>query len=380
MKRKFLTILLMLSCIGLGRGDIIKLKNGKTIEGQLLKVTNKYLIVEIQSQDVIEIKNIFVKCEDVENVIDENGKTLFENNRRKAKLASYYTDQLYNLFNSTNRLRPVFKSMPDTVYLKDGKKSIVKIIGVDKGRLVFRKVINSGRVNSNKYYAPIEKIDRINDQKIKGDDFIITKEAERKLVHYPHFAFELGGVGILTQFDDVEKLFQGFYDYGELPLTSDKIENVYGGVKLSFLIHATRRIIFGASGYTNYKRNNRVIKILQFEGRYLVPMRNFRPYIGVGYAWQSVKIVDKADIHISQYAILRSIKFKDHSGGIAINFGVDIGAPTGFGLYINACYLPLSEKNPEVQVQSGDLNIPQNLAQPIDLSTILFSAGLRFNY
>ena len=86
MKKIHFTILVIILLVGLAGADTIKLKNGDVINGQLLRITSEFLIVEVRSTDVIEIKNISIKREDVENVIDENGKTLFENNRRRAHL------------------------------------------------------------------------------------------------------------------------------------------------------------------------------------------------------------------------------------------------------------------------------------------------------
>ena len=261
MKKIHFTILVIILLVGLAGADTIKLKNGDVINGQLLRITSEFLIVEVRSTDVIEIKNISIKREDVENVIDENGKTLFENNRRRAHLASYYTGQQHNVLNSDNQFSLRFNDLPDTIYLKDGKKSIANIVGVDKDRLVLQKVTNLERERSVKYYMSLDRVDRINGQKIKSNDFVETKEAVKKISHYPHLVFELGGTEMLTHFNDVQQLFQNYYDYGELSFTANGVKSAYAGIKLSLLIQPSRRIALGISGYTGFDRKDRNIKI-----------------------------------------------------------------------------------------------------------------------
>lgn len=330
--------------------DTIHLKDGKTINGQLLKVSEKMVIIETIKKG--KIINISINRENINRITDDSKKILYENSKLNvSNLGSYYNRN--DLFLNQNKV--------DTLILTDGSSVLGEIIDISDTKLQLRiKYPQSEK--SFLRIIPFTQISEINElplSNVQRDK--LTMKIERANV-YPKLAFELGGSFAFTNLGKLKNMIDQYLiaQSQESGIHIDGIVGKYGLVQLSFIIKFSTKIGLGVTGHFDFTPEENAFRIMFSEFKYYFPWRSLSPWVGLGYASQSIRIADTIYGHDATYS------WACKSNGPSFAIGIETANETDTGFYTNIRYLLFPTK--------------RTLNKELDLSVILISVGIITNF
>jgi len=362
-----LLILLILSSFTILSADTITLSDGETMEGQLLKVTDQALIFEVL-YDSTRVHTISIDRHQVISVIDESQEILYKDGHQQEDPEDYY-QKVY---------MPIFfkRSDVDTIVFKNGDQIMGDITYI-KGRHVSYK--RSDRPSHYVFSTTVEKIESINGQDIQSD----TKFSDpyypppiKKVYYYPHPSIEFGLTLVqhhLNQYHGIyEQLAENLEDF-DLEGLRD-INNPLIALNLGFDLKFSRYICLSFLGNfmlnfgnnKDYHEDVEHFRLFLTELRYTFPNQSLSPWLGAGYALQSITL-------INNYSGL-DIKYKSQSNTLTFAAGIILKINSQFEGNFSLRYLPFGDKNiswvNQTSIQSES---------KINLSNIMFSASLNIN-
>ena len=368
MKYVFLLILSTTALLTILSADTITLHNGETIEGQLLKVSNQALIIEVL-YDVKRVVTISLDHEQVISVVDESQEILYKDGIQQEEDLEDYYQKIY-LPTSTNITKK------DTIVFKNGDQIVGNIISIRGSYITFKR---SDKPSHLVYSSTVEKIDTINVEKVQSNltfNDPYSSPPKSREFSYPHPAIEFGLSIIqnnLNQYHGIyEELAENIegIDRGSLRDINNPLIALNLGFDLKFSQYISVSFIgnfmlnFGDN--RDYHEDTESFRLFLGELRYTFPLKSISPWIGVGYAYQSITL-------INSYSGV-DIKYKSQSNTVTFGAGIILGLQSQFGGIFSLRYLPFGDKDLRIESQS-DIQTKTK----IDLSNIMLSASLIVN-
>jgi len=348
--------------------DTIILNNGETIDGQTLKVTETTVIIEVQTEKEFATSTLSVSREEVKTIIDESQLKLFDDNRLRVKdLSDYYS--------AANPYKQVHTSGSDTLVTEDGQV----IIGNIKSITVSHVTFSRGNDSSKLYTILIDKIVAINDQDLNAIRNKIrenTPPPAQKVYSYPRMGIEIGLSAVFNQLTGYQNTFDDLAQ--DLDLNSYQrphaIDNPIFTVNLGFLIRISRQVSLAARSHftlgfgdnEDFSEDSEKFRLFFAEVQYLYPLKSFSPWIGAGFAFQSVTIINRYNNV--------DAKYKSQATSISLAAGFDLDVNTQLNFVFALRYLPFGEKG--INIESTGVTTD---GYRIDLSNLMISAGFVVN-
>ena len=295
MKYFFHVILIITASFTLLSADTITLSNGEIMEGQLLKVSGQALIIEILS-DSSQVKTISLDHDQVISVVDESQEILYRNRiLQEEDLEDYYKKKyLAKSFLTTKK---------DTIVFNNGKLIVGNITSISGNYITFMR---EDRPSHYVFTALVEKIYSINGMKVQSELKSIdpySSPPKTRVFYYPHPAIEFG----LSIIQNNLNQYHGIY--GELAediegidgRSSENVNNPLIAINLgfdfifsqSFSVSFIGNFMLNFGDNQDYHENTESFRLFLGELRYTFPYKSISPWIGVGYAMQSITIINK---------------------------------------------------------------------------------------
>lgn len=192
-----------------------------------------------------------------------------------------------------------------------------------------------------------------------------------RLPSFPQLVFELGYNGSITHLDDLEKITREFLVRQgiEEPVYLSNVPSTYSGIQIGLYLRITRNFSIGGTGHINrYDQGH--FRIFFGELRYRKELEFVSPWIGVGYASQSIEVNQTPGPNVNWMV---------SSDGPLFSLGIDFGRQVGWGFYTAVRYLPFSKKITVLSSYPG-LQLTDYRLAKIDLSVVMVSLGTRFNF
>jgi hypothetical protein len=348
--------------------DTITQSNGRTIEGQTLKVSETSIIIEVQTDKEYVISTRSIPREEVKNIIDENNMILFEDNRLLVKdLSDYYS--------MPNPYKQVQTKGSDTLVTEDGQVIIGNINNITTSHITYAHEHDQSKL----YMIFTDKIASINGQdmnKIRNEIKQNTPPPAEKVFSYPLIGIEMGLTGIFNQLNQYQNTFDDLsqkLDFsGYQP--PHMIDNPIFTVNLGIMVKINRHISLSARSHftlgfgdnEDYSEDSESFRLFLADVQYLYPLNSFSPWIGLGFAFQSITIINRYN--------RIDVKFKSQENTILYEAGFDFEINTQLNFVFALRYLPFGEK--EITIQTSEQITG---GYRIDLSNLMISAGFVIN-
>ena len=359
-----LFILFILTSVAVLCADTITLSSGETLEGQLLRVANKALIFEV-IHDSSRVITISIDRESVISVIDESQDVLYSNGLLREDPEDYYQKVYLPIFyRSTQK---------DTIIFKNGKKVIGDIIYTKGSYILYKRSFSP---TSETFSIKAEQIYSINGMIIQSDVILsdpYNAPPINKVFHYPHTTVEFGVTVIKHHLNEYQSIVDDLVENNEninqkaLRKINDPLIALNLGFDFKF--SPSMGITFIGNFMLNYSDNEDYLhdvesyRLFLGEINYTYPLKSFSPWIGLGYALQSITLINR-------YSGV-DIKYKSQSKSYSAALGVILRATDRFGGIFSIRYLPFGTQ---------DIIMPDNVefqSQPsINLTNILFSGSV----
>ena len=318
--------------------DEITLNDGTVLQGELLKVSRKGMIVEFISPRDSSFYNKTLPRNEVVKIIDQSGTILYDEKRLKVgnlHLHNYYFQHV----------RPVHL---DTIKFYDGEEIVARVINMTQDHLWYQ--------TSMSYPHPVsialEDISEINNQ---------TKETYRwqwigysgdRLFEYPHVVVEIGYASVNTHLTALRETIGATF-----------AEDAYSALHLGLLVAINPYISAGLLGHFLFhfgtgesdEDDSDAYRLGLVEIRFGWPHKNIKPWIAISGASQSIILFPNS-----------SFKWKSQSWGLGYGAGLEYHITDFVHIFGAVRYIPISEKN----ITPGTQN-------KIDLSNTVLSFGMQ---
>jgi hypothetical protein len=377
--KTFLYVFLLL--INSVLADLIELKNGTSFKGQLVKISEKYLILERLSEKYLIPYNDSIEREEVVKVIDDSGQPLFENNEQIVKnLKKYYRKIELN----QNTLPDTLPwAAADTVILNTGIMHFGKIFEETNIYLELQLYKeNQNGVLEKLRYTHINKrtVKEIHHAKGETKSIIGKKIPVPSKEKYPIFSICLGAGYFLSNFGEISDILSKMYKSNptldSLNLRTENISDIYSRFQFSLLISLSSKLLIGFTGHSNGGTGP---NLFVGEIRYYFLKKVFSPWLSAGYSVESVKLIQRQGIYLEEYWLLESLEIYAKKSTPYLGIGVDLATKSFIGFYANLRYLPFPKTDVIIFQGHDKLPLPPKLPGQLNMSTFLFSAGLIIN-
>jgi len=359
-----LFILIILASFAILSADTITLTTGETLEGQLLRAAHKALIFEV-IHDSSRVITISIDREKVISVIDESQDVLYSNGLLREDPEDYYQKVYLPIFYRSTQ--------EDTIVLKNGKKIIADILYTKGPHILYKRLDRSA---SETFSIRAEEIHSINGRIIQSD--VIPGDPYHappinKIFDYPHTTIEFGVSVIQHNLNEYQGIVDDLVENNEninrkpFQKISDPLIALNLGFDLKF--SPSIGITFIGNFMLNYSDNKDYIEDVESyrlflgELNYTYPLTSFSPWIGIGYALQSITLINR-------YSGV-DIKYKSQSKSYSVAVGVVLRATDRFGGIFSIRYLPFGSKNVKIP------NDVEFQSQPsINLTNLVISGSM----
>jgi hypothetical protein len=358
--------------------DTIYLKENKIIYGQLIKVTYKYIIVEVVSNTTGKVNNISLQKNEVIRIDDESGRTIYSDGIVRYPIRSHYNNR-----DGKIKYLPV-----DRIFLKKGQIFLGEILSNRDSKILIKNY------DPNKTFIRIKidstELDHIekNAGYVAMHDPFLRSPLLKRVSQYPDINIGFGFGYVQTKYDEIEDRIQYFYDTNDslksIGLNADKIKSTFIGLQIHFGIRFTDYLAIGFHGFQSLGDDDHLINFVSGQIKYTYNLDRLHPWISVGYAFQSSKITQDVDQIISEYGYnrftLRKIEWKASDNGPLIGIGLEVGEETGIGVQVSAEYMPFSKKITKITDDRYDFPFESSFNKKVDLSLIVVSFGINYKY
>jgi hypothetical protein len=343
------------------------MKNGDKTTGQLLKLSQNAIIVEVITENK-KVSTVSFERKLVQSVVDESGTLLYANNRlHVTNLERYYQ----KMFVRQNPKR----AKVDTLVFKSGYRAEVHLLGRTVDEISYRKKDDPKttvrRAKVSKIDTLLENINDLNDKPVHQ----YYSEPISRNFSYPSLELQIGIALIQHSLNDHQDVTaQLAEESGNLNMIGPrKIGNPFISVEFGLGPKFTPNIIatlvanfvFNSGNNKDHKEESEFYRLFFAELRYaILPEYNFCPWLGVGYAMQSITI-------INNYGRV-DLNFKAKSKTISLAGGLIISPESSLSGLIAIRYLPFGEKEIENIIPSSETKIKNK----IDFSSLMISTSL----
>ena len=192
---------------------------------------------------------------------------------------------------------------------------------------------------------------------------------------YPRVGIEIGISAVVNQLNHYQSIFNDLSE--ELDLSGYQsphtINNPAFAVNLGFIIKISRQVsLAGTSLFTigfgdneDYYEDVESFRLFFAELHYLYPLESLSPWIGIGYAFQSLTIINK-------YSGVDA-KLKSQANSIFFAAGLDVDINKKINFVFALRYFPFGEK--EIHISRGEIKA----RDAINLSNLMISSGIVIN-
>lgn len=342
------------------KADIITLKDGKKLQGQLLRVTQTKVIYEVN--DLYKgVYAITIERENVESVMDESKKYLYHNGKQSvANFKDYHTVSYPNIDISTK------KTNNDTIKLINGKEIICKIAKLRNGYISYKL---RDDLLQNIHFS---KISSINNKQLF--DHIVPPVGSKK--PYPNAILKGGYIFVFHKLSQFNKIIE--YVAQEIPGFRNVTLEFTNPVKTfntEFQIEFNPNMAAGISAYS-MDEDLFGIDFFSLEYMYQFPYEYFSPWLGIGYAFQAVEIRYKQSISGQDY-IGVDMKLESGKKIFFIACGVKYKFNKYLGLDVSLKHLPFGPQKITVDEVYGAESF--SYSGKIDLTNTMFSISAVFD-
>jgi hypothetical protein len=369
MKNILLLILFITVSFSLLTADKITLKDGKILDGQLLKKTDEYLIIEVLRPNN-QLHTISVMRDLVISVIDESKRVLYEKGRLKSvDLENFYQKSFLPVNFET--------SDQDTIVLTDGTSLIAYNIIIRGSYMSYKRLDKPSHLI---FSSPLDKIESVNDKYVR---IYLSEQDPYRLPEktltssYPQPSIEFGVSLIHHQLNHYKNIFKEVADDLEIPENTNfrNINNPLISLNLGLDIAISQHFItafladftLNFGDFEDYYEDKECFRLFLGELRYRFSVEPLIPWIGAGYAMQSITLINP--YQNSQ------IKYKSQKNAISIAAGVEYRLIDQTGsVLIVLRYLPFGEDSLFYEYDPGIKS-----KSKIDLSVLQFSFSLYLN-
>jgi sRNA-binding regulator protein Hfq len=341
----FLSLLipLLFASFILLKADTISLINGETMRGQLIKVSSSYLIFEV-IDDSNRVSTLSLNHGKVLSVKDESNRTLYSHGTQQVK-------DLENYYKKTSLPFIYKKAQTDTIILKNGEQRIGHITSFTQRYINYRLL---DKQSQSIQRSKVEDIETINGEKIHSFFSDIN----------PYYTFPKENISTFAR----PSIGFGF------TLIQHKLNEYKTIYNLGFDIRIRQDICFAFTGnFTmnfdndeDFYEDTEGYRLFTFELRYTLPIASISPWIGAGYAMQSLTIINRINNV--------DIKLKSQSSKFLLAAGIIFNSSSRYGFIISLRYLPFGEEY---------VNLPANVelqsTPKINLSCITLSTSVFFD-
>jgi len=344
--------------------DVIELQGNKKLFGQLISITEESIHIETLSKTDASFQNIFLPRSKVISVKDESGTILFSENTQHIHVLKRYYEEMNS---NWEELNDHFKaSKHDSVIFKTGEKRGGKIFSITKKFLFMEKTSDdqAGKIEMDK--ISLKKINRIGKIKVLYIDPQKPRPKPRKKIEYPIYSLSGGLVFTQTNYDQLQDLFQEFYDVSGIPVSSKKRLAAYPGLQAKFEVFIKPYLSFGLTGILYKTERINSLSMTMADLKYTFYQIPLRPWFSAGFAGHDFSSTEKIDG--TEYV------WDTSKGTVSIGLGMDIGDELDTGYIISAYYLPFGKGTTEIR--DSDIDVKKEL----DFTFILISVGMRFNF
>ncbi|KAA3610382.1 MAG: hypothetical protein D8M58_05800 [Calditrichaeota bacterium] len=346
--------------------DVIELEDQKKLYGQLISITDEMILIETFNKENAFIKSIFLPRNKVIKITDESGTILFSDNKQNILiLKRYYSSITSNWEELKDRIKG---SANDTLYFKDGSKAAGKVLSITD-EYVFSQKTSDGnsvdpKIQVNKFR--LNKINKINKIKVFFIDAQKSHPIFTNKVKYPVYSISGGIVLAQTNYNQLQDLFQEFYDKSAISYEAEKRLSAYFGGQIQFEIFVKPYLSIGYSGF--FYRNDAInsLGMSMANIKYTFHQTLFRPWLSLGFAGHDFSSAEKPGE--TKYI------WDTSKGAPSMGLGIDLGDELGKGYYLAAHYLPFGKGT--TKIKDSDITVNKE----IDFAILLFSIGMRFNF
>jgi hypothetical protein len=356
---------LILNPLQILHADIIELSGNKKIYGQLISIKGEIVFVETLSKANASTQLISLPRKKVIKVTDESGTVLFSDNTQHIHVLKRYYEEIYS---NWEELNDSFRaSIDDTVTFKNGQGKRGKIINISKQFLFMQKGVKDTldqKVVVEKF--KLKTIKSIGKTRVQFIDPLKSRPKISRKIKYPLYSVSGGVVYAQTNYDQLQKLFQEFYDKSGISYSAEKRLANYLGLQAKFEIFIKPYLSFGFSGFFYNTKKINALGMTRADLKYTLYQSPWRPWLSAGFSGYDYSSTEK----VGQNKYI----WDTSKGTTSFGIGLDIGDELGSGYVFSVHYLPLG--NGTTKIKGSDIGVKKKL----DFSIIIISLGMRFNF
>ncbi len=345
--------------------DVLELAGNKKFYGQLISITEKIITVNILTEEDASIQPVSLPRDKVIKITDESGTVLFSDNTQHIIVLKRYYDEIRN---NWEELKDRFNSKHNTIRFITGKKKGGKIINITK-QFVFLENGSNDLMENSKLSVEkfsLNKIAKIGDKHVLFIDPQKPRLRRSKEIKYPVYSVSVGVVYAQTNYDQLQQLFQEFYDNSGLSFSAEKRAAGFPGIQMKFDAFIKPYLSLGLTGYYYKKENLNTIGMAIADVKYIFYQTALKPWLSIGFAGHDFRSSEK----VQQTNYIWDTSKGTASFGLGIDFGDELG--TGYNLSIH--YLPFGKGT--TKIKDPDISVKKKL----DFTMFLISVGMRFNF